>query len=105
MSGKAVGQAVNQIAAFRQGLAGKAAEEIGDPLEFADKAGAVVLLDQVGQPPVVGKKVQKKTAALFAGKHDVGIQLGALGKYPPDRKSTRLNSSHVAISYAVFCLK
>src|SRR5207253_9045444 len=30
------------------------------------------------------------------------------GKEPsdrPDRKSTRLNSSHVAISYAVFCLK
>src|SRR5439155_8640300 len=24
---------------------------------------------------------------------------------PIDRKSTRLNSSHVAISYAVFCLK
>src|SRR5207253_9580389 len=24
---------------------------------------------------------------------------------PSDRKSTRLNSSHVAISYAVFCLK
>src|SRR5439155_6935520 len=33
-----------------------------------------------------------------------------LGRYVPgklwrDRKSTRLNSSHVAISYAVFCLK
>src|SRR5439155_26106935 len=28
----------------------------------------------------------------------------ALEKYA-DRKSTRLNSSHVAISYAVFCLK
>src|SRR5690606_1835706 len=25
--------------------------------------------------------------------------------YGPDRKSTRLNSSHVKISYAVFCLK
>src|SRR5690554_7463039 len=25
--------------------------------------------------------------------------------YPLDRKSTRLNSSHVRISYAVFCLK
>ena len=25
--------------------------------------------------------------------------------YPGDRKSTRLNSSHVVISYAVFCLK
>src|SRR5207253_9455659 len=31
-----------------------------------------------------------------------GVALIALGK---DRKSTRLNSSHVAISYAVFCLK
>src|SRR5207249_7111643 len=29
--------------------------------------------------------------------------LGAIGKI--DRKSTRLNSSHVSISYAVFCLK
>src|SRR5690625_6943112 len=26
------------------------------------------------------------------------------GREQPDRKSTRLNSSHVAISYAVFCL-
>src|SRR5207249_5315514 len=25
--------------------------------------------------------------------------------FNPDRKSTRLNSSHVSISYAVFCLK
>src|SRR5471032_3288826 len=25
--------------------------------------------------------------------------------HPPDRKSTRLNSSHITISYAVFCLK
>src|SRR5690625_6077078 len=27
------------------------------------------------------------------------------GDWRGDRKSTRLNSSHVAISYAVFCLK
>src|SRR5690606_40305371 len=27
------------------------------------------------------------------------------GEVMPDRKSTRLNSSHVKISYAVFCLK
>src|SRR5690606_39870423 len=26
-------------------------------------------------------------------------------RHPRDRKSTRLNSSHVKISYAVFCLK
>src|SRR5256885_7580646 len=37
--------------------------------------------------------------------------LGGLRAYPPpyqleqDRKSTRLNSSHLVISYAVFCLK
>src|SRR5438034_7948129 len=27
------------------------------------------------------------------------------GRLEPDRKSTRLNSSHTVISYAVFCLK
>src|SRR5437773_9132584 len=27
------------------------------------------------------------------------------GSLPIDRKSTRLNSSHITISYAVFCLK
>src|SRR3989442_11662700 len=30
---------------------------------------------------------------------------GAAGNRNSDRKSTRLNSSHVRISYAVFCLK
>src|SRR3712207_8632473 len=30
---------------------------------------------------------------------------GAAQAVPPDRKSTRLNSSHANISYAVFCLK
>src|SRR6185436_18201627 len=30
---------------------------------------------------------------------------GDLGFFTPDRKSTRLNSSHQIISYAVFCLK
>src|SRR5437660_9274706 len=35
-----------------------------------------------------------------------GIVVSGLGHgQPRDRKSTRLNSSHVAISYAVFCLK
>src|SRR5438132_8271343 len=31
-----------------------------------------------------------------------GVEVGELGV---DRKSTRLNSSHTVISYAVFCLK
>src|SRR5256885_9730187 len=36
------------------------------------------------------------------------VGLGANGlsaEWPADRKSTRLNSSHLVISYAVFCLK
>src|SRR5690349_24202738 len=42
-------------------------------------------------------------AAVFGGVDDVpGDRSPVL---PGDRKSTRLNSSHVEISYAVFCLK
>src|SRR5699024_6322834 len=37
----------------------------------------------------------KEMQALYSG----------AGVNPADRKSTRLNSSHVSISYAVFCLK
>src|SRR2546430_5342543 len=45
--------------------------------------------------------------------HDVGLQSGRQWPEPlrranrtyQDRKSTRLNSSHSQISYAVFCLK
>src|SRR5436190_4095978 len=35
----------------------------------------------------------------------VGNLLGLIGGIRQDRKSTRLNSSHTVISYAVFCLK
>src|SRR5256885_12664807 len=38
--------------------------------------------------------------------HDVTLGTsGARDEPPTDRKSTRLNSSHLVISYAVFCLK
>src|SRR3712207_7054991 len=43
------------------------------------------------------------------GEQEVGAIYGAvdagLPVHPRDRKSTRLNSSHANISYAVFCLK
>src|SRR5437868_13182991 len=42
-------------------------------------------------------------AQLRGGKHaTAGCQIDRVVR---DRKSTRLNSSHVSISYAVFCLK
>src|SRR5690242_20843635 len=42
------------------------------------------------------------TGRLPQGTTQPGPALPASG---PDRKSTRLNSSHMSISYAVFCLK
>src|SRR5690625_6700436 len=44
------------------------------------------------------------SGGLGAGKTTLTQGIGA-GLNVRDRKSTRLNSSHVAISYAVFCLK
>src|SRR5207249_6272551 len=41
----------------------------------------------------------RTSASLEIGNKDTG------GLFQGDRKSTRLNSSHVSISYAVFCLK
>src|SRR5690625_6903798 len=37
--------------------------------------------------------------------HEQALEHISLAQQIIDRKSTRLNSSHVAISYAVFCLK
>src|SRR5256885_11187792 len=40
-----------------------------------------------------------------AGDDERGADPCRHGPAAPDRKSTRLNSSHLVISYAVFCLK
>src|SRR5699024_11553631 len=41
----------------------------------------------------------------YRGLPDKGATLSFYSIFTADRKSTRLNSSHVSISYAVFCLK
>src|SRR5256885_8657498 len=41
----------------------------------------------------------------FVAARDRGTNLAFMGANTADRKSTRLNSSHLVISYAVFCLK
>src|SRR5439155_6086907 len=55
-------------------------------------------------------RLRERIAALAErASKKMGYSTAALGDgvycRSPDRKSTRLNSSHVAISYAVFCLK
>src|SRR3989442_11884579 len=42
---------------------------------------------------------------VFSDRKRRDLQLSSLRSEKTDRKSTRLNSSHVRISYAVFCLK
>src|SRR5947208_13301947 len=66
--------------------------------------------DRADSPGVV--VISEKTARHFwPGENPIGKRLkpGSSGNRRPwleiDRKSTRLNSSHQIISYAVFCLK
>src|SRR5690242_21280352 len=51
--------------------------------------------------PCNGREVGLHTQVLFC--EDLDKYVGRLST--GDRKSTRLNSSHMSISYAVFCLK
>src|SRR5258708_9949099 len=44
-------------------------------------------------------------AARITGPRRIASALTNTGRHSQDRKSTRLNSSHQIISYAVFCLK
>src|SRR5690625_3927760 len=67
-----------------------------------DHEGPTVM-DQSGNRSRLGDDLlggpEAATAARDPSAQAPGTEVGA------DRKSTRLNSSHVAISYAVFCLK
>src|SRR5438045_966095 len=80
-------------------------------------AKLTVLLVPVARLPAL--KVQIVPAGLALGQLQVAVLLPKLKlvfagtvsvminpvRLDPDRKSTRLNSSHLGISYAVFCLK
>src|SRR5437868_15254956 len=52
-----------------------------------------------GSSQDLGRRAQPWPEAVARDRHAADPEPG------PDRKSTRLNSSHVSISYAVFCLK
>src|SRR5947199_7412620 len=51
------------------------------------------------------RSVRVGSRAVVAGSVTVQSVYAELRNCPEDRKSTRLNSSHLGISYAVFCLK
>src|SRR5439155_13520855 len=63
-------------------------------------------LPRHGRHHVVAGAVTPARAAAGELRHAAAVSLRARAPdVARDRKSTRLNSSHVAISYAVFCLK
>src|SRR5256885_11947015 len=68
----------------------RVAGELVAPSDLLDKKRGLVLRDRSGEIPVIVSE-RFFTRPQFAGRLD--------------RKSTRLNSSHLVISYAVFCLK
>src|SRR3712207_7141993 len=79
-----------------------AAEQLllDDPLDPGPRP-VVAQVEQAGREAGVRDQV-----GLALGGLDQVPLLGGLGEEPVvDRKSTRLNSSHANISYAVFCLK
>src|SRR3989449_8558989 len=67
----------------------------------ADGATPLGLLVSLGVPPRNGKNGADPAVEIMAGVATIANNVGAR----IDRKSTRLNSSHGYISYAVFCLK
>src|SRR2546422_1706221 len=66
------------------------------------------VLDRVTDDVGVGLELELAEDAVAVGADGLGAHAARGGDFlvaPPDRKSTRLNSSHGYISYAVFCLK
>src|SRR3712207_8290791 len=63
--------------------------------------------ETAGDKPEEGGDDVKSSCPLCPGLHTcyIGAYRGLRYREVEDRKSTRLNSSHANISYAVFCLK
>src|SRR3712207_8694168 len=70
---------------------------------FRSQGQLVQRPDPVGHLHLVGEQVTVEQLADRLDQPGVGLDQRAVA--PLDRKSTRLNSSHANISYAVFCLK
>src|SRR5690349_16520013 len=73
-------------------------------IRHSRKQCVTVSVDKVDfrEPIHVGELVVAMARVNFAGRTSMEVGVKVMSE---DRKSTRLNSSHVEISYAVFCLK
>src|SRR5688500_19437206 len=57
------------------------------------------------KPIAIGDMVEITATVIYTGNSSMHIAINVQAGNPRDRESTRLNSSHLVISYAVFCLK
>src|SRR5690625_5720963 len=89
------------LAAAKQWVASRIKPPVSRPRHAADHATVKPAL--VAQAVAKHVPVASATQAKNTMEHLVDELLGMGPLAPLDRKSTRLNSSHVAISYAVFC--
>src|SRR5439155_4237565 len=76
----------------------------GTPQQVALRSQIVLAAAEGQSDNAIAQRLQvnRKTVTLWRARF---AQEGLDSLWEVDRKSTRLNSSHVAISYAVFCLK
>src|SRR2546429_5287173 len=87
------------------GLQAKLVEDAGPQLAGDAAHDLHRLVDPVGERPVAPAEGARISGAPALEPGDVELQGGERLAQLIDRKSTRLNSSHGYISYAVFCLK
>src|SRR5438477_8532501 len=71
----------------------------------AQRHGAALVQGVVDADGSAGAGAVDVRAALQCRADRPVLAVAAAGRNRIDRKSTRLNSSHMSISYAVFCLK
>src|SRR2546430_5003087 len=62
-------------------------------------------LERVSHIPVLSREEERALGERFRKSGDLAAARQLVLSHLRDRKSTRLNSSHSQISYAVFCLK
>src|SRR5690606_40881676 len=100
-----------ETAAVCEAIRSNAAERTREEREEAEAADVHArrrqrqrkVIDEVNRGEIVDRELDAEARCVRDEEHPHAIV--ARGRAERDRKSTRLNSSHVKISYAVFCLK
>src|SRR5690625_5732819 len=89
------------VSRLRSAMRGEVDESKRRRAEYSSDASNYRVVPQV----VVYPKDSDDVIAIIELARETKTPITARGAGTSDRKSTRLNSSHVAISYAVFCLQ